>query len=95
MKLGDLMNPHQYAIEVLDKIEFVRGKLPDGVNDVEEVLNLSIKALEKQIPKKPMEVSTEYNEFICMICPSCQEIAVEFDDRFCRRCGQAIDWSEE
>lgn len=60
----------------------------------DEVKDMCIESLEKQIPKKPMEVITEDNEFICMICPSCQEIAVEFNDRFCKHCGQALDWSD-
>ena len=62
---------------------------------IKEALYMAIEDMEKQIPKKPMEVITDDNEFICIICPSCQEISVEFNDRFCRRCGQALDWSEE
>lgn len=54
-----------------------------------------LEAREKQIPKKPIPVITSDNEFICMICPSCQEIAVDFNDKHCRRCGQKILWSEE
>lgn len=63
--------------------------------ELKEALDMAIADMEKQIPKKPLDIVTEDNEFICMICPSCQEIAVEFDDKYCRRCGQALDWSEE
>jgi hypothetical protein len=59
------------------------------------VREVAIEALEKQIPKKPLDVVTDDNEFICMICPSCEQIAVEFNDKYCSRCGQAIDWSVE
>lgn len=55
---------------------------------------IAIGAIKKQIPKKPIGVITEDNEFICMICPSCQQVAVEFNDTYCSVCGQKIDWSE-
>ena len=60
-----------------------------------ELQRVTVEALKKQLAKKPLDIITDDNEFICMICPSCQQIAVEFDDRYCRRCGQALDWSVE
>lgn len=66
-----------------------------GIKVVEEASLLAIADMEKQMPKKPLDVVTDDNEFICMICPSCEQIAVEFNDKHCRRCGQALDWSEE
>lgn len=62
-----------------------------GVGEMKAVRN----ALEKQIPQEPMPVISDDNEFICMICPSCQKVAVEYNDNFCRNCGQAIDWGKE
>lgn len=58
-------------------------------------VEIAIQALEKQIPQEPMPVISDDNEFICMICPSCQKVAVERNDNFCRICGQAIDWGKE
>ena len=55
---------------------------------------MAIEALEKQIPKKPIDAITSDNEFICMICPCCQEVAVEFNDAYCKHCGQKLDWGE-
>lgn len=54
-------------------------------------------AKEKQIAKKPLPIITDDNEFICVICPTCQQIAVEVDDAYCRKCGQKIllDWGNE
>lgn len=73
----------------------LKGGFPDWNSEEGKALEMAIADMEKQIPKKPLDIVTEDNEFICMICPSCQEIAVEFDDKYCRRCGQALDWSEE
>lgn len=43
-------------------------------------------ALEKQIPKKPSE--TDKARCICCAC------VVKRDERFCKNCGQALDWSD-
>ena len=49
-------------------------------------------ALEKQIPKKPIEIDTwgEYYK-----CPICDKYAVDnlgCKYKFCRECGQKFDW---
>lgn len=58
---------------------------------------LAINALEKQIPKKPINVEKHYYN-----CPCCkQDLGVSDDDIFvyenptpmyCPKCGQALDW---
>ena len=53
-----------------------------------------IKALEKQIPKKPLHMHKNY------YCPICKEDGwMLWDDavpnnmdKYCGKCGQAIDW---
>ena len=53
-----------------------------------------IKALKKQIPKKPLHMHKNY------YCPICKEDgwmlwddAIPNDmDKYCGKCGQAIDW---
>lgn len=45
----------QEAIKIMKGIEAVEGTFPEDGNDVEETLSLAIKALEKQIPKKPKQ----------------------------------------
>jgi len=66
---------------------------------ITEALNLAITALEKQIPKKPINVEKHYYE-----CPCCEhDLGVSDDDIFvyenyrpmyCSNCGQALDWSD-
>ena len=61
-----------------------------------EKVNLALKALEKQIPKKPLHMHKNY------YCPICKEDgwmlwddAVPNDmDKYCGKCGQAIDWEK-
>ena len=61
-----------------------------------EKVNLALEALEKQIPKKPLHMHKNY------YCPICKEDgwmlwddAIPNDmDKYCGKCGQAIDWSD-
>ncbi len=53
-------------------------------------------ALEKQIPKKP--VVDEYTGIYFCPCCNCGTEDIEgnnWDDDYCRNCGQAIDWSDD
>lgn len=56
--------------------------------------DMAIEALEKQIPKKPLNQSEEYDRTYGN-CPCCGEMVVDYPDDFrvCSNCGQAIDWS--
>ena len=64
----------------------------------DEALEFAIKALEKQIPKKAIDVSCkrDFNGDIFINrgnCPVCNE---ELNNayNYCCECGQMIDWSE-
>ena len=72
----------QEAIEIL-KHEHDYAQLLSYVN---EALKMAISALEKQIPKKPSET----DKARCIHC-GC---VVKRDERFCKNCGQALDWSD-
>ncbi len=84
----------QEAIEHLKEITGWANFWGGCYNDKLVAIDTAIEALEKQIPKKPMDAITSDNEFICMICSCCQ-VAVEFNDVYCKRCGQKLDWGEE
>lgn len=62
---------------------------------INEAVDVAIMALEKQIPKKPLHIITDDNEYICSICPICQQRAVEVTDLYCIVCGQKLDWRNE
>ena len=63
---------------------------------ITEALNMAIEALEKQIPKKPI------NEECYYICPRCRDdLGVSDDDifiyelsmpKYCSNCGCVLDW---
>ena len=54
-------------------------------------INAAIKALEKQIPKKP-EIKDEY--YVCPVCGVYQETS-EGNPPYCINCGQRILWEVE
>ena len=64
-------------------------------------LKIAIKALEKQIPKKPDLEGDGYDEngelvYDTGYCPNCRhEFEVYYDaTKYCPNCGQALDWGD-
>ena len=62
--------------------------------------NMSIEALEKQIPKTPNYEGDEYingeliyDTWICPCCGKYYELDCNDDYIYCPHCGQRIDWS--
>ena len=67
------------------------------VGDCEETLAMkcAVKALEKQITRKPYNVDEECKTFDCPACLS--NLYTDDDVRdcgYCCVCGQALDWDE-
>ncbi len=80
-----------------EALEFFEGFIKTApVNPYTQSAKLAIKALEKQIPKKPYDVDTERKTFDCPECLS--KLYADEDVRdcgYCCICGQALDWSDE
>lgn len=60
-----------------------------GFKETIEALDISIECIEKQIPKKPKKYFDDFTMYKCQ----CGEEVFEHH-RFCPRCSQAIDWSD-
>lgn len=57
-------------------------------------LQMAIKALEKQIPKKPFNIEGDYTASYGN-CPNCENIVCDNEDyKYCNECGQSLDWSD-
>ena len=80
----------------------------DGTKQ-DEALGVALKALEKQMPKKPKRIVTckEIDGNFQEVCPSCgwvmfERVTTENASqpivyrilKFCQSCGQRIDWGE-
>ena len=78
-----------YCSEECGKIDTCRGE------DKECAEAAVIKALEKQIPKKPIIRKAEdyFGNVKHTLCPNCQETEFVFTQPcFCHHCGQALNW---
>ena len=67
-----------------------------------EAYAMAIKALEKQISKKPSPI--DYKKYIDVVknakflrggfwCPNCKHVV--YSGCYCEDCGQKLDWSDE
>lgn len=54
--------------------------------------DMAIKALEKQIPKKPHKIYEKLNVKWCEC--GCYLGELKDEQNYCRRCGQALDWGD-
>ena len=60
-----------------------------------EAFNLAIPALEKQIPKKPLDKKLVDDGYRWQwICPNCHTIKTTTEKSHCDDCGQALDWGD-
>ena len=73
------------------KFEIIEHRPIIGFPKYVEALNIAIKALEKQIPKKYMRKNGNYN---CPICNYPVMSVCARKKKYCDNCGQAIDWSD-
>lgn len=86
--------------EAIEALKYINLKSVHPFYDWEEMMEVrdtAIEALEKQLQKKPDKVKDSYTpkigEFRVGICPNC---LAEVSDRFdvCLDCGQKLDWRE-
>ena len=57
-------------------------------------INFAIKAIDKQIPKKPIGDLHSVPHYRCPTCKCTVSMYNTQFDSFCKYCGQAIDWIE-
>ena len=80
--------------KAIERINRFMMWMSDGTK---KALHLSVKALERQIPNKPLEKHYEdegEQPYIKYKCPSCDnkyQITKDYDE-YCNKCGQKINW---
>lgn len=58
-----------------------------------EAMEMAVKALEKQIEKKPIKDKEFSSLFDCPSCGRRQKIM--YEQNYCKVCGQKLDWGNE
>lgn len=64
------------------------------LGDTEELVqakHIAIKALEKQVPKKPIRKPNADMTHEEVTCPTCRSYCSAFKNKYCN-CGQKLDW---
>ena len=92
------MNDIEKAIEILSQdICYIGDRFTR--DEYDKAVQIVMAALEKQIPKKPIEIKERHNFSQEVIykdgcCPVCKS-AISSTYTYCNKCGQRIDWGEE
>lgn len=94
-------------MKIQEAIKILKMEMLGDSEQMEYAKQMAIKALEKQIPKKPItetvnrgiSVSGEYDIDFNYLCPHCNTVVGDYetDDafyKFCPECGQALDWND-
>ena len=84
----------QEAIENLKYL--ISGDCTDNQMDFVEEIETAINALEKQIPKKPIQTEEQHIRYsMSYVCPLCRQyFSGTGIARYCYHCGQALDWND-
>lgn len=82
-----------------EAIEFMKGYLDANcyTDRCVKAHNIAIKALKKQIPKKPIKSKEQKIRYVnTYYCPTCNLGFTGFNiAKWCYHCGQKIDWRKE
>ena len=91
--------------EVIQNLEYLISDDCTGTqSDYVEEIELAIKVLERQIPKKPRKTDSYrgvLKRVYAYVCPTCGNVCLEkyMNERqntmFCWNCGQKLDWGNE
>lgn len=97
---------YEEVYEYLKIVQETLNKKPISNENAIKINDLAIKAIEKQIPKKPMlqDIHDRNNGLLDYLynCPICHmfvcyatELNIEDKFAYCPNCGQALDWSNK
>ena len=97
MKKCDIFNKEDNTSDAeCDNCEYCYSQ--GNFGNQKEAFQMAINALEKQIPKKPIEMKpTDKLMNGYYSCPICGDWVGmdEYSNNYCANCGQVIDWSDE
>lgn len=89
---------YQEANALVDDFSFVYKGESISKEMLIECREVIHKALEKQIPKKPIEkevIGASMTGYKYRgQCPKCSSTVSQYIGNYCHNCGQALDWSE-
>ena len=91
------MTDNEAIEEFKERLELIEKCYRGEVEDYKQALELGVKALEKQIAKKPIKSENQVVRYVnTYYCPTC-ELGITGTNiaKCCYNCGQKLDWSDE
>ena len=96
------MTENEAIEEFKQRLELIEKCYRGEVEDYKQALEIGVKALEKQIPRKPTPI--DYEKYMDTVknalflkgsywCPNCNHVVK--CGTYCSDCGQKLDWSDE
>ena len=94
------MTENEAIEEFKQRLELIEKCYRGEVEDYKQALEIGVKALEKQIAKKPIINHINTNEDVTEIEYTCSVCGTNFVEltpckEWCPYCGNKIDWSDE
>lgn len=93
------MNKYQELLQVLEKEHQITCKAADieESDRANAYFNLLWHLLDKETPKKPIDVESGPCGDLMLCCPTCNRHMSDIKNahpniKFCPSCGQALDW---
>lgn len=80
----------------IDFYECVKSGVDQVMRECELTIGMTLnEAVEKQIPKKPINIRVAYfGKGKGGNCPNCMVGVNSIEYKYCRCCGQALDWGD-
>lgn len=82
----------QYVNEYDEALDALTSGVLD-TSDIGSYMGAIVGALKKQIPEKPLRrMFKKYENWCCPICQGNIKDGHGYQNAYCRKCGQRIDW---
>lgn len=86
-------------MKIQEAIRILKMEMLGDSEQMEYAKQIVIEALEKQIPKKPIEkevIGASMTGYKYKgQCPKCSSTVSQYTGNYCPNCGKKIDWSEQ
>ena len=85
--------PSHYDIDIKEEVYSDIAEVNELL-ELNKIVSEAFKALERQIPKKPICREQGTTVILNGVCPKCSNVVHAYDN-YCSFCGQKLNWSDE
>lgn len=85
--------PSHYDVDIDEEV-FTSTDEVNELLELNKIVSEAFKALERQIPKKPICREQGSTVLLNGVCPKCSNVVHAYDN-YCSFCGQKLNWRDE